>query len=48
MRNSALIFSDKNEGLQKKNSRKNSFLAAGYVSFIELHIVHTWQHMKSE
>ena len=47
MWNTALIFSNKNHGLQKK-TKKNSFFIVDYVKIIELHIVHTWRHMQSE
>ena len=41
MWNIALIFSNKNHGLQKKNSRKKVFFTVDYVKIIKLHIVHT-------
>ena len=40
MRNTALIFSNKNHCLQKKLFiERNSFFVVGYVKIIELHIV---------
>ena len=41
MWNTALIFSNKNYGLQEKTLyRKKNFFAVDYVKIIELHIVH--------
>ena len=48
MWNTALIYSDKNHGLQKKKLWKIFFSKVDYVKVIELHIVHTWRHMQSE
>ena len=48
MWNTALIFSNKNHGQQKKTEKKNSFFTVDYVKIMELHILHTWPHMQSE
>ena len=41
MKNTALIFSNNNHGLQKKTlHRKKIFYAVDYIKIIELHIVH--------
>ena len=39
MSNTALIFSNKNHGLHKKNSLKKKKNSVDYVKVIELHIV---------
>ena len=44
MRNTGLIFSNKNHGLQKKNL---FFFSVDYVKIIELHIVNSWRHRQS-
>ena len=49
MSNTALIFSNKSHGLQKKLLiEKIVFFSVDYIKIIEVYFVHTWRHMQIE
>ena len=49
MWNTALFYSNKNHGVEKKSLyRKKLSSAVDYVKIIELHVVHIWRHVQSE